>query len=143
MNELNNAVKSQREFILLCKTLSTDVAYKALLSLLEGPKSVADICLENKTPVSSTYKVVKGFQQMGLVSVQDVLIDEHGKRITLYKAKVKSLRISLNASGVKLEYGREDGENDSSMSSSSDEERNSVSVVIDDRKSRKETHILR
>jgi hypothetical protein len=138
-----NAVKSRQEFISLCRVLSTIVAYKTLTSLLDGPKSVADICLENKTPVSSTYKVVKSFQQVGLVSVQDVLIDEHGKRITLYKSKVKSLRISLNKNGVKIDYNIKDGESDGVMTQPSDGQRSNVSELVEDnRKTRRESQIL-
>jgi predicted transcriptional regulator len=93
-----------REFIALCKTLSTPVAYNTLLALLEGPKSVADISLENKTPLSSTYKTIKGLQQIGLVSVQDIIIDEQGKRVTLYKSKVKSFSINFDKDGAEITY---------------------------------------
>jgi hypothetical protein len=145
MNDSDNAntAKKRQEFISLCKVLSTQVAYDTLISLLDGPKSVADICLENKTPLSSTYKVVKSFQQMGLVSVQDVLIDEHGKRVTLYKSKVKSLKINLNSNGVKVEYNSKDGES-SSVSPSSDGHRNNNNaseVAYDNHKTKKETQV--
>jgi len=93
-----------QKMIKLFKLLSTSVAHSTLISILNGSKSVADICLENNSPVSSTYKTIRDMQQLDLVEVDQVVIDEHGKRITFYKAKMKAIKIILDKGGVEMEY---------------------------------------
>lgn len=104
MNKKNEHAKQGQKLIALCKLLSTPVAYSTLVSLFNGSKSVADICLENKTPVSSTYKTIKDMQRLDLVGVEQVLIDDHGKRITLYRSKIKTLKIILDKDGIEIDY---------------------------------------
>ena len=125
-----DARNNKKYLISLCKTLSTSVAYDTLMSLLHGPKSVADICSENKTPVSSTYKVVKDLQRLGLVSVKDIFIDEHGKRVTLYTSKVKSFKINLDKNGAAIEYVAHH-QHSSAGTDKHDNNRNDSSIMAD------------
>jgi hypothetical protein len=104
MNERHD--KSGRDLMDLCKIFSTSVAYKILISLLHGPKSVAHICLETQTPISSTYKTIRELQGLGIISIQDIVIDNNGKRITIYESKVKSLTISIDKDGARIKYNR-------------------------------------
>jgi hypothetical protein len=85
------------------------VALDTLLSIMAESKLVADIAIENKNPLSSTYKAIREMEKVGLVSVDRVVIDSSissssssGKRVTLYKSKVKSLRIIFDNNGAKL-----------------------------------------
>jgi hypothetical protein len=98
------AVKDEQTFIALCKILSTDVAYRTLISLFESSKSVAEICLQNKTPISSTYKTIKNLQELGLVFMHDIIIDNHGKRIAIYGSKLKSLTLNMDKNGGEIRY---------------------------------------
>jgi hypothetical protein len=98
--------KNGRDLMDLCKILSTSVAYRILICLLHGPKSVSHICLETQTPVSSTYKIIRELQGLGLISIQDIVIDDNGKRITIYESKVKSLTINLDKDGAHIKYNR-------------------------------------
>jgi predicted DNA-binding ArsR family transcriptional regulator len=103
MNEqVNN--RGERKLVTLFKLLGNSVACKILLSLFHGPKSVSEICLENKIPASSTYKAIKDLQQVGLISIQDIIIDDYGKRITKYETTLKSLTINLDKHGPQIKY---------------------------------------
>lgn len=96
--------KGGRELVTIFKILGNSVACKILTSLFHGPKSVGDICLENKIPASSTYKAIKDLQQVGLISMKDIIIDDLGKRITIYETRVKSLTINLDKDGPEIKY---------------------------------------
>lgn len=98
--------RSGLELITIFKILGNSVACKILTSLFHGPKSVGDICLENKIPPSSTYKAIRDLQQVGLISMQKIIIDGYGKRITVYETRLKSLTINLDKDGPQIKYNR-------------------------------------
>jgi hypothetical protein len=86
------------------KILASHVALDTLLSIMAESKPVADIALENKNPISSTYQAIREMEKVGLVSVDKVVIDSsRGKRVALYKSRIKSLEISLDKNGAKLQ----------------------------------------
>lgn len=104
-----SSARQRQKLISLCKLLGNPAAYSTLASLFNSSKSVADICLENKTPVSSTYKTIKDMQRLDLIAVEQVLIDDHGKRITIYRSKIKTLKIILDKDGIEIEYASQAG----------------------------------
>lgn len=61
------------------------------LSITADSKSVSEITIQNRKPVSSTYKAIRTMQAAGFVVIDEVFIDDGGKHTALYKNKVKSL----------------------------------------------------
>lgn len=89
----------------MCKILSDPVAYRSLLSVMDEPKMVAQICKENKTPLSSTYNIIKKLQKAGLVYVHSYTSTEL-RRVALYRSRVKSINIRIERHGGKLDVRR-------------------------------------
>jgi hypothetical protein len=95
----------KKNVLQICKTLASRVALDTLLSIMAESKPVTDIAPENKNPISSTYKAIRDMEKMGLVAVDKVAIDSSSsvKRVALYKSRIKSLEITLDKNGAKLE----------------------------------------
>jgi predicted transcriptional regulator len=94
------------EILKICRTLGNRVALAAILSIMADSKSVADIAVQNKTPMSSTYKAIKALEKAGLVSVDKVVIDSGGKRIALYRSKIKLLHLTLDNGRAELQIDK-------------------------------------
>ena len=93
----------KKKVLQICKILGNPVAVDAILSIITDAKSISDIAMENKHPMSSTYKAIRTMESVGLVYVEKVVMDENSsKRVALYKSKVKSLSISLDKNGAKI-----------------------------------------
>lgn len=83
--------------------LADAVAYNALLSLMDRPKMVVQICTENNTPLRSTYKAVKKLQAAGLVHVHEY-VNSGASKTALYQSDVESISIKIvKQQGAKVE----------------------------------------
>ncbi len=109
------AVSAQEEEILsdieqdaipLLKELFDGFSYKILLSVMDQPKTVFQICDENRVPVSSTYKKIKKLRNMGLLVVDSIIINEKGKKVIFYKSKIRSIELVLDKQNVILQLKR-------------------------------------
>ena len=67
------------------------------------PKSVIKITAETKIPMSTTYRRIQSLHDNKLVATSGMITDK-GKRLFLYKSKVKriQIRFSGNLTEVKL-----------------------------------------
>lgn len=84
----HNAILILREFI-------DPNACRIIMSTMGFAKTTSQICQENELPISSTYKKIRKLCKSGLISVEKINIDERGKKVVLYKSRIKSLEISL------------------------------------------------
>jgi allophanate hydrolase subunit 2 len=75
--------------------LADTVSHKIILATIDIAKTAQQIALENNLPVSSTYKKIRRLCQMDLLCIDQVKIDESGKKVLFYKSKVKSLEFYL------------------------------------------------
>ncbi|HEY9398940.1 MAG TPA: hypothetical protein VIP29_03475 [Nitrososphaeraceae archaeon] len=73
--------------ILLLHELSDDITYRIIISIIDSAKGVSEISLENKLPLSSTYKRIKKLQKYGLIWIERIKIDASGKKSLLYRSK--------------------------------------------------------
>jgi hypothetical protein len=84
--------------------LADVVSHKIILATIDIAKTAQQIALENNLPVSSTYKKIRRLCQMDLLYVDEVNIDESGKKVLFYKSKVKSLEFYLNKGACMLQF---------------------------------------
>ena len=84
--------------------LADSVSHKILLATIDIAKTAQHIALENNLPVSSTYKKIRRLCQMDLLCIDQVSIDESGKKVLFYKSKVKSLEFYLRKNGCLLQF---------------------------------------
>jgi allophanate hydrolase subunit 2 len=80
------------------------VSHKIILATIDIAKTAQQIALENNLPVSSTYKKIRRLCQMDLLCVDQVNIDESGKKVLFYKSKVKSLEFYLKKGACILQF---------------------------------------
>lgn len=91
-----------QKVISICRTLGDYAAFGVLISIMGSQKSAAEICRDNSIPISSTYKAIKKLQHEGLV--KSSLAEKDGRRVALYTSKVKSLKITIQKDGARIEY---------------------------------------
>jgi hypothetical protein len=84
--------------------LADSVSHKIILATIDIAKTAQHIALENNLPVSSTYKKIRRLCQMDLLCIDQVNIDESGKKVLFYKSKVKSLEFYLRKNGCLLQF---------------------------------------
>jgi hypothetical protein len=86
--------------------LADVVSHKIILSTIDIAKTAQQIALENNLPISSTYKKIRRLCQMDLLCIDQVNIDESGKKVLFYKSKIKSLEFYLRKGGSILQFER-------------------------------------
>jgi hypothetical protein len=86
--------------------LADIVSHKIILSTIDIAKTAQQIALENKLPISSTYKKIRRLCQMDLLCIDQVSIDESGKKVLFYKSRIKSLEFYLKRDGGMLQFER-------------------------------------
>lgn len=99
----NTLVFGYDEAIPRLQILSDIVSHKIILSTIEIGKSAQQVATENELPLSSTYKKIRRLYEMDLLCIDEVSIDESGKKVLYYKSKVKSLEFSLKREGSSLQ----------------------------------------
>lgn len=88
------------------QVLGDIVSHKIILSTIDIAKTAQQIAIENKLPVSSTYKKIRRLSQLDLMCIDKVNIDESGKKVLFYKSKIKSLGFYLKRDGGLLQFER-------------------------------------
>ena len=86
-----------------------EITVKLISSTIDTAKSVFQICYENKIPLSSTYRKIKKLQHDGLISIEKIETDGKGRRVALYRSKIKSLDFNLKKESVLLQFEKNDG----------------------------------
>src|ERR671914_98445 len=86
-----------------------EITVKLISSTIDTAKSVFQICYENKIPLSSTYRKIKRLQHDGLISIEKIETDGKGRRVALYRSKIKSLDFNLKKESVLLQFEKNDG----------------------------------
>lgn len=84
--------------------LADSVSHKIILAIIDIAKTAQQIALENNLPVSSTYKKIRRLCQMDLLCIDQVNIDESGKKVLFYRSKIKSLEFYLRKNECLLQF---------------------------------------
>jgi predicted transcriptional regulator len=91
--------------IFLLHELSDDIAYRIIISIVDSAKAATQISMENKIPSSSTYKKLKKLQKCGLVRIERINIDASGKKVLLYKSKIRRIEFKMEREGLITSLG--------------------------------------
>jgi len=84
------------------------VSFRIVVSIIDAAKNVTQIALENRLPLSSTYKKIRKLQSMGIVSIEKIDIDESGKKVIYYRSRIKSVEFNVTRDGVLLQFEKND-----------------------------------
>lgn len=66
-----------------------------LFSIVNNPKSIQEISLELKIPLSTAYQKIQNLKKISLISVQPEFL-ENGKIVQIYQSHVKDVQIHLS-----------------------------------------------
>ncbi len=104
----NSIINCDDEAIEMIREIADKTTYRIIIAIIHSPKNAAQICAENKLPQSSTYKRIRKLQEKGLITIEKINIDSKGKKVVLYRSKIKSLVFNLKANMISLQFNKND-----------------------------------
>ena len=90
--ELNEYDINQR----IIEILTTTCSHAVLFSIVNAAKDAVEISEELQISLSSTYKALTNLEKLSLVEIRRFKITDAGKKIKLYRSKVKKANISIS-----------------------------------------------
>ncbi|MDH3203311.1 MAG: helix-turn-helix domain-containing protein [Nitrosopumilus sp.] len=91
---------NQKEGIL--EILSDKYCRSILESIMHAPKSAIEITAETKIPMSTVYRRIQTLHDNKLVATSGMITDD-GKRLFMYKSKVKGIQSSFKDGQTEVE----------------------------------------
>ena len=82
-----------------CRTILESIMYK--------PKSVMEITAEAKIPISTVYRRIQTLHDNKLIATSGT-ITEVGKKLFLYKSKIKAIQCNYNNGQMEVKLTRND-----------------------------------
>ena len=80
----------------IIEILTTTCSHAVLFSIVNAAKDAVEISDELQISLSSTYKALTNLEKLSLVEIQRFEITDAGKKIKLYRSKVKKANISIS-----------------------------------------------
>ena len=91
----NSIINCDDEAIEMLREIADKITYRIIIAIIHSPKTAVQTYAENKLPQSSTYKRIRKLQEEGLITIEKINIDSKGKKVVLYRSKIKSLVFNL------------------------------------------------
>ncbi|MGA9169920.1 MAG: winged helix-turn-helix domain-containing protein [Nitrososphaeraceae archaeon] len=104
----NSIINCDDEAIEMLREIADKTTYRIIIAIMHSSKTAVQICAENKLPQSSTYKRIRKLQEEGLITIEKISIDSKGKKVVLYRSKIKSLVFNLKANMISLQFNKND-----------------------------------
>ena len=88
----------------IIEILTTTCSHAVLFSIVNAAKDAVEISDELQISLSSTYKALTNLEKLSLIEIQRFKITDTGKKIKLYRSRIKKANISIseNESDVTL-----------------------------------------
>ena len=86
----------------ILEILSDKYCRAILESIMHTPKSAIEITAETSIPMSTVYRRMQSLHDNKLVAISGMITDE-GKRLFMYKSKVKGIQSSFNNGKTEVE----------------------------------------
>tara|TARA_B100000809_G_scaffold181897_1_gene179658 strand:- start:1536 stop:1877 length:342 start_codon:yes stop_codon:yes gene_type:complete len=102
--ELNEYDINQRLIVALTSTCS----HAILFSIIDTEKDVVEISDELHLSLSTVYKTLVNLEKLSLVEIQRFKITNDGKKIKMYRSRIKKASISINENNNVLIYPNND-----------------------------------
>ena len=90
--------------MLMLRELVDPNTCRIIMSTMDFAKTVSQICQENELPISSTYKRIRKLYEAGLISIEKIHMDSKGRKVLLWRSRIKSLEISLRKDAISLQF---------------------------------------
>ena len=90
--ELNEYDIKQR----IIEALTTTCSHAVLFSIVNAEKDAIKIAGELQISLSAVYKTLSNLEKLSLVEIQRFKITNEGKKIKMYRSRIKKANISIN-----------------------------------------------
>jgi len=98
--ELNEYDINQR----LIEALTTTCSHAILFSIIDTEKDTVEISNELQLSLSTVYKTLANLEKLSLVEIQRFKITNDGKKIKMYRSRIKKADISINENNDVIIY---------------------------------------
>ena len=98
--ELNEYDINQR----LIEALTTTCSHAILFSIIDTEKDTIEISNELQLALSTVYKTLANLEKLSLVEIQRFKITDAGKKIKMYRSRIKKADISINENNDVIIY---------------------------------------
>ena len=80
----------------IIEALTTTCSHAVLFSIINVEKDAVKIANELQISLSAVYKTLSNLEKLSLVEIQRFKITNEGKKIKLYRSRIKKANISVN-----------------------------------------------
>ena len=98
--ELNEYDINQR----MIEALTTTCSHAVLFSIIDTEKDTIEISNELQLSLSTVYKTLANLEKLSLVEIQRFKITNDGKKIKMYRSRIKKADISINENNGVIIY---------------------------------------
>jgi len=78
------------------EALTTTCSHAVLFSIVNAAKDAVEIADELQISLSTVYKTLTNLEKLSLVEIQKFKITNDGKKIKMYRSRIKKADISIN-----------------------------------------------
>ena len=80
----------------IIEALTTTCSHAVLFSIVNVEKDAIKIAGELQISLSAVYKTLSNLEKLSLVEIQRFKITDEGKKIKMYRSRIKKANISIN-----------------------------------------------
>ena len=80
----------------IIEALTTTCSHAVLFSIINVEKNAVKIANELQISLSAVYKTLSNLEKLSLVEIQRFKITNEGKKIKMYRSRIKKANISVN-----------------------------------------------
>ena len=80
----------------IIEALTTTCSHAVLFSIINVEKNAVKIANELQISLSAVYKTLSNLEKLSLVEIQRFKISNEGKKIKMYRSRIKKANISIN-----------------------------------------------
>ena len=88
----------------LIEALTTTCSHAILFSIIDTEKDTVEISNELQLSLSTIYKTLANLEKLSLVEIQRFKITNDGKKIKMYRSRIKKADISINENNGVIIY---------------------------------------
>ena len=86
----------------IIEALTTTCSHAVLFSIINVEKDAVKIANELQISLSAVYKTLSNLEKLSLVEIQRFKITNEGKKIKMYRSRIKKANISINENNTQV-----------------------------------------
>jgi|TARA_B100001179_G_scaffold200633_1_gene161238 predicted transcriptional regulator len=86
----------------IIEALTTTCSHAVLFAIVETEKDAIEISNELQLSLSTVYKTLVNLEKLSLIQIQRFKMTDEGKKIKMYRSKIKEASITINENNSKV-----------------------------------------